>query len=359
MKALLLSGGKGTRLRPITYTSSKQLIPIANKPVLFYGIEQIVRVGIKDVGIIVGDSKKEIKEVVGNGKRWGIKITYIHQKEPLGIAHAVKIAKDYLNNDDFILYLGDNLLHEDLKGFVNDFKKKKLDCKILLTEVKHPELFGVAKFKNKKVVKLVEKPKDPPSHFALCGIYLFNKEIFPIIDKLNPSNRGEYEITEAIQNLIDAKFKVGHSFVTGWWKDTGKLEDLLEANRIILDRNIKNETQSNIKKDTSIQGRVKIGKNCIISNSIIRGPVIIGDNTLIKDCYIGPYTSINNGCSLNGCEVEYSIILENGKLENIRGRVDHSLLGKNVEIKSVKKMSSSISLMVGDNSKIILGGRDD
>ena len=359
MKALLLSGGKGTRLRPITYTSSKQLIPIANKPVLFYGIEQIISAGIKDIGIVVGDAKQEIKSVVGNGKKWNIKITYIYQKEPLGIAHAVKIAKDYLKNDDFVLYLGDNLLHEDLRGFVSDFKRKKLDCKILLTEVEHPELFGVAQFNKKKVIKLIEKPKNPPSNFALCGIYIFNKNIFPIIEKLKPSHRGEYEITEAIQNLMDKKFKVGHSFVTGWWKDTGKLEDLLEANRIILDRDMGGKISCQIPKDTKIQGRVNIGKNSIISGSTIRGPVIIGDNVVIKDCYIGPYTSINNGCSLNGCEIEYSIILENGKLEKIQGRIDHSLLGKNVEIKSVKKMSAYISLMVGDNSKITLGGRND
>ena len=355
MKGLILSGGKGTRLRPLTYTSSKQLIPIANKPIIFYGIEQLVLCGIKDIGIVVGDSKDEIKRIVGNGQKWNVNITYIHQKEPLGIAHAIKVSRDFLEEDDFLLYLGDNLLNDDLRSFIDDFNEKELDEKILLTEVKHPEMFGVVEFKDKKIVRLIEKPKNPPSNLALCGIYIFNKNIHPIIDELKPSHRGEYEITEAIQNLFDKGYKLGYSLVKGWWKDTGKLEDLLAANRIVLDRSLKLNIKLDLDDTVSIEGRVEIGVDCKIHNTLIRGPVIIGNSVEIDSAYIGPYSSIADNCIITHSEIENSIILNDATIRSIKKRIQNSLIGKNASIISHNEKPNAHSFMIGDNSIINLG----
>ena len=235
MKALVLSGGKGTRLRPITHTNAKQLVPIANKPILFYAIESIKEAGIKDIGVVVGDTKEEIKAALGNGSKWGVKITYIEQEAPLGLAHAVKISKGFINGDDFVMFLGDNLIKDGIVSLVDRFRKIRPASQILLARVAHPEQFGVAELKEGKVLKLVEKPENPRSDLALVGVYMFDKSIFEAVENIKPSNRGELEITDAIQYLIDHKFTVHPHIIDGWWKDTGKLEDILEANRIILD----------------------------------------------------------------------------------------------------------------------------
>ncbi len=356
MKGLILSGGKGTRLRPLTYTSSKQLIPVANKPILFYGIEKLIASGVNEIGIVAGDSIDEIRSTVAAAK-WGkARIKFIRQPEPLGIAHAVLCAAKFLGRSPFILYLGDNLLNHDLKGFIREFEEKKLDGKILLTKVEDPRLFGVVEFKKNRIVRLVEKPKDPPSKWALCGVYIFNGRIHDIIRKLKPSKRGEYEITEAIQGLLENGYNLGHSFVDGWWKDTGKLEDLLEANRIILDAENAGDIPRTTKVTASrIEGRTKIGKKCVIRNSVLRGPLVIGDDVKINSAYIGPYSAIANGVTLSHCEVENSIVLEAAEIKDIKKRLTDSLIGKNVSILAVSEKPKNNSFMVGDNSRIVLG----
>ncbi|MBI2251648.1 MAG: glucose-1-phosphate thymidylyltransferase [Armatimonadetes bacterium] len=295
MKGLILSGGKGTRLRPLTHTSAKQLIPIANKPILFYALENLVEAGIKDIGIIVGDTKKEIMEAVGNGKAFNCKITYIEQESPLGLAHAVLTAEDFIKEEPFTMFLGDNFIKGGITDFVKEFYREKPNALILLTEVPNPWDFGVAELKNKTVVKLVEKPKNPKSNLALVGVYIFDSHIFKASKKIKPSFRGELEITDAIQGLIDQGLKVNPHLIKGWWKDTGKLEDILEANRIVLET-IENKIHGNIDNLSQITGKAIIEKGVKIKNSVIRGPVIIGENSRIINSYIGPFTSIYYDC---------------------------------------------------------------
>lgn len=350
MKALVLAGGKGTRLRPITHTSAKQLVPIANKPILFYGFGSIAEAGIKEVGVIVGDTKDEIKAAVGDGTKWGIKVTYIEQKEPLGLAHAVKIAQDFIKDDDFVMYLGDNLLKDGIASIVREFKKNKANAQILLAKVSHPEQFGVAELKGDKVIRLEEKPKKPKSDLALVGVYLFDKNIFKAVNSINPSSRNELEITDAIQYLIDNGFSVNPHVVQGWWKDTGKLEDILEANRLILET-IESSNQGSIDAQSQVEGKVIIEKGAKIVNSSIRGPVIIGANALVSHSYIGPYTSIYYGTAVENSEIEHSIVLENSRICDIR-RLEDSLIGKNVQIKRTDKKPSAYRIMVGDSSSI-------
>ncbi len=309
MKGLVLSGGKGTRLRPITYTSSKQLIPIANKPVLFYVLEDISNAGIKDVGIIVGESSKEIKEAVGNGDKWNINITYIYQEEPLGLAHAVMISKDFLNDSSFVMYLGDNILKEGISAFVNKFSNSKSDAMILLAKVPNPQDFGVAEIKDNKVIRLIEKPKEPPSNYALVGIYLFTPVIFEAVKQLKPSWRNEYEITDAIQYLIEKNYIVEPNFVNSYWKDTGKVEDIIEVNRLILE-DIPFDVKGTIDNKSEISGKVNIGVGSKIISSTVRGPVIIGENTFIKNSFIGPFTSIGDTSQIINSEIENSIMCD-------------------------------------------------
>ncbi|MBN1385129.1 MAG: glucose-1-phosphate thymidylyltransferase [Elusimicrobia bacterium] len=349
MKALVLSGGKGTRLRPITHTSAKQLVPVANKPILFYGLEAISRSGIKDVGIIVGETKNEIKAAVGNGSKFGIKVTYIEQEAPLGLAHAVKISRDFMKNDEFVMYLGDNLIRDGIKTFVDEFKKKKPNAQILLAKVPNPQQFGVAELKGDRVMRLVEKPKQPKSDLALVGVYMFDKNIFEAVNNIKPSWRNELEITDAIQYMVTKKFVVTPHIITGWWKDTGKLEDMLEANRIILDT-LKSENKGTI-KDSEIDEKVVIQKGAQINNSTVRGPVIIGENCKILNSYIGPFTSVYFNTIIENSEIEHSIVLENSKVSDVK-RITDSLIGQNVEVLKSGKKPHAFRIMVGDSSRV-------
>jgi len=350
MKALILSGGRGTRLRPITHTSAKQLLPVANKPILFYGIEAVKKAGIKNVGIVVGETKNEIENAVGRGKKWGINVTYIEQEEPLGLAHAVKISQDFIGNDNFVMYLGDNLIKDGITSLVKEFDKTRPNAQILLARVPHPEQFGVVELKGRKVLRLAEKPKRPKSDLALVGVYMFDKNIFKAVNNIKPSWRNELEITDAIQYLIDHNFTVRPHIITGWWKDTGKLEDILEANRIILD-DLKRQIRGKVDKESELFGKVRIEKGAEVRKSVIRGPAIIGENSRIVNSYIGPFTSVYFKVTIENSEIEHSIILENSKIKDIR-RIEDSLVGQNVEILKSKAKPSAYRIMVGDSSRV-------
>lgn len=352
MKALVLSGGKGSRLRPITHTSAKQLIPIANKPILFYGLEAIAQAGIKEVGIIVGDTAAEIKAAVGDGSAWGFKVTYIPQEAPLGLAHAVKIAKKFIGDSPFLMYLGDNLLKEGLAALVQDFNARKPSAQILVAKVPNPSAFGVVELKGERVVRLVEKPAEPKSDLALVGVYLFDHHVFKAIDKIKPSARGELEITDAIQWLVDHKHKVITKHIEGWWKDTGKLVDLLEANRLIQDT-LKHSVHKDAHVDglSKIEGRVVLEAGVRVIQSVIRGPAVIGPNAQIIKSYVGPYTSIYYDTVIENSEVEHSIILEHARIRNIK-RIQDSLIGQRVEVIKSPVLPEAYRIMVGDSSRI-------
>ncbi|UCC39561.1 MAG: glucose-1-phosphate thymidylyltransferase [Candidatus Aminicenantes bacterium] len=351
MKGLILSGGKGTRLRPLTFTQAKQLVPVANKPVLFYGIEALNEAGIEDIGIIVGDTKDEIKEAVGDGSRWGIRIAYIEQEAPLGLAHAVKISEDFLGKEPFVMYLGDNILKSGIKSLVEEFKEKEPNSLILLTEVPNPQMFGVAELKDGKVVKLVEKPKEPMSNLALVGVYMFDYHVFEAVNAIKPSWRDELEITDAIQYLVDKGYNVHPHLVTGWWKDTGKIEDILEANLLILET-ISSQIDGEVDESSKINGQVILEKGVVVKNSIIRGPAIIGSDTEIIDSYIGPFTSIQKGCKIIRTEIEHSIVLEGSEIQDVGSRIDDSLVGREVKIYKCPPKPSVYRFMVGDKSEI-------
>lgn len=351
MKGLILSGGKGTRLRPLTFTQAKQLVPVANKPVLFYGIEALRDAAIEEIGIVVGDTKEEIKAAVGNGRRWGVKISYIEQEAPLGLAHAVKISEHFLKDEPFVMYLGDNILKSGIKSLVEEFKEKKPNSLILLTEVPNAQMFGVAELKDGKVVRLVEKPKQPKSNLALVGVYMFDYHIFEAVKAIKPSWRNELEITDAIQYLVDEGYEVHPHIVTGWWKDTGKIEDILEANRLILE-SIEGKMEGKVDEDSKINGQVVVEKGAVIKNSIIRGPAIIGKKCKIIDSYIGPFTSIQRECKIIKTELEHSIILERSEILEVGSRIDDSLIGREVKIFKCPPRPSVYRFMVGDKSEI-------
>ena len=351
MKGLILSGGKGTRLRPLTYTSAKQLVPVANKPVLFYGIEAIAEAGIHDIGIVVGDTHAEIRAAVGDGSRWGVCVEYIEQDAPRGLAHAVKISRDYIGDEPFVMYLGDNLLNKGITQFVRDFESQKPAAQILLTRVPDPQMFGVAQLENGKVVRLVEKPKEPIGDLALVGVYMFGPDVFESVNRIKPSFRNELEITDAIQDLIDRGLVVRPYIVDGWWKDTGKLEDMLEANRLILetfDRRIDGAVDA----ESRIEGKVVIEKGAIVERSVIRGPAIIGSGARIVRAYVGPFTSIGNGVEIQDSEIEHSIVLEGSCVRDLANRVIDSLIGKNVRIYREPVKPSAYRFMLGDNSEV-------
>lgn len=357
MKGLILAGGTGTRLRPITHTANKHLIPIANKPTLLYGIEAMREAGINEIGIILGTNDPEaVKNYIEDGSKFGVKVTYIFQGEPKGIAHAVYCAKDFIGNDSFVTYLGDNILRDGIKYLINDFKKSDSDSHISLCSVKNPQRFGVAELdENGKIKKLVEKPKKPKSDLALVGVYIFKPVIFEIIEKLKPSDRGELEITEAIDQLIKRKFDVRSSIINGWWKDTGKPEDILEVNKLILD-NIKSSRKGEIEEGAKIHGRVKIGEKTLIhKGALIKGPVIIGKNCIIgPGTYIGPYTSIGDNTEIYDCEIEDSVIIGDTKIKSKKRIVD-SLIGKNSEIyESSGMMPKGHRFLIGENSRICI-----
>ncbi|RMF26135.1 MAG: glucose-1-phosphate thymidylyltransferase [Cyanobacteria bacterium J083] len=356
MKALILSGGKGTRLRPLTYTGAKQLVPVANKPILWYGIEAIVAAGITEIGIIISpETGEEVKMITGDGDRFGANITYILQDQPLGLAHAVKIAQDFLQDSPFVMYLGDNLIQSQLDKFVDQFKNQQLDALTLLCEVENPSAFGVAKVDEQgKVIELIEKPKNPPSNLALVGVYLFSPEIHRSIARIKPSARGELEITDAIQNLIDSAKKVGAFRLEGWWLDTGKKDDLLEANQIILDDCLESAIYGKIDPKSQINGRVSIGENSQINNCVIRGPVIIGENCHLENCFIGPFTSIADNVTLKDTDIEHSVILAGTTIVDIHQRIVDSLIGKRAKLKAAPKRPKALRLMIGDDSTLEL-----
>jgi len=351
VKGLILSGGRGTRLRPLTYTSAKQLVPVANKPVLFYGIEAIADAGITDIGIVVGDTQAEIRAAVGDGSRWGVKVQYIEQDAPRGLAHAVKISRDYIGDEPFVMYLGDNLLNKGITQFVREFEAQKPAAQILLTHVPDPQMFGVAQLENGKVVRLVEKPKEPIGDLALVGVYMFGPDVFESVNRIKPSFRNELEITDAIQDLIDRGLTVRPHIVEGWWKDTGKLEDMLEANRLILET-FERKIEGQVDAESRVEGKVVIEKGAVIERSVIRGPAIIGRGARIVHAYVGPFTSIGNEVDIKDTEIEHSIVLEGSSLRDLANRVIDSLIGRNVRIWREPVKPSAYRFMLGDNSEV-------
>ena len=352
MKGLILSGGKGTRMRPLTYTSAKQLIPVANKPVLVYGIEAIVAAGIRDIAIIVSpETGGEIRDCIGDGSRYGASIDYIEQDAPRGLAHAVLTAEPFLRDSPFVMYLGDNLLQHGITPLVEEYRSINCNSEILLTRVPNPSQFGVAELDGTKVVKLTEKPLEPKSDLALVGVYMFDEHIFEAAKAIKPSKRGELEITDAIQWLLDNGYSVHPHIVKGWWKDTGKIEDMLEANRTVLDT-FERDVRGTIDADSAIEGKVIIEPGAQIIDSVVRGPSIIGCDARIVHAYVGPYTSIGNKCAVERCEIENSIVLENSSLSHVDGRIEASLIGKNVKIGRTHRKPVAYRFMVGDNSEV-------
>jgi glucose-1-phosphate thymidylyltransferase len=351
MKGLILSGGKGTRLRPLTYTRAKQLVPVANKPVLFYGVEAIVAAGIRKIGVVVGETRDEIREALGDGSRFGAEITYIEQEAPLGLAHAVLISEPFLRGDSFVMYLGDNLIADGITSLVEEYRRIGCNSQILLAKVSNPEQFGVAELADGKIVRLTEKPKEPRSNLALVGVYMFDDSIWEAVRSIRPSPRKELEITDAIQWLIDHGRSVHPHIVSGWWKDTGKVEDMLEANRIILDT-FQASLPEGIDEGSRVEGKVVIESGARVFASTIRGPAIIGAGAEIRSAFVGPYTSIGPGCRVERCEIENSIVLEGSSLERIPGRIADSLIGKNVRIHPGAERPRVHRFLVSDNSEI-------
>jgi glucose-1-phosphate thymidylyltransferase len=355
MKGVILHGGHGTRLRPLTHTGPKQLIPVANKPISQYVLEDLRNSGINDIAIVLGDIMPEkVKSHYGDGSKFGVNITYIYQEKPGGIAQAIDLTKDFVKDKSFVVYLGDNLLKGGISKCVRKFQQKNYDAMLLLCEVGNPQQFGVAEFdKNGNLVRLIEKPKRPPSNYALTGIYFFKPIIFKMIKKLKPSRRGELEITEAMQLMMEAGYKVGHRIVEGWWKDTGTVEDIIEANVLVLDE-LKPKMKGIVDDKSSVQGRVFIGKDAHVRRgALIRGPTMIGENTTIeREVYIGPYTTIGNNAHIKKGELENSIIMDNCIIE-INARIIDSIIGANSQIVTNRKGPKGHKLIVGENSQIV------
>ena len=351
VKALLASGGRGTRLRPITHTQNKHLIPIANKPILHYALEAIAESGIKEVAIVHNGDSLEVPNNIGDGSRWGLKITYIPQERPGGLAQVVQLAEDFVGSEDFVFYLGDNMVVDGIKKFIDHFDRKKCDCLLTLAKVKDPERFGVPEIINGKIVRVEEKPKHPNSDFAVAGIYVYNRHIFEAVKSLKPSARGELEISEAHQYLLDHGYKVDYAEITRWWKDTGKPDDLLEANRLVLEH-MDSRNEGNVDAQSKLSGKVIVGRGARISKSKIRGPVMIGRDCVIEKSSIGPFTSIGDRSEIKGSEIEYSIILEGCKILGVATRVEGSILGYDVEITETRAKPRFHKFIIGDQSKV-------
>ena len=356
MKALILAGGAGTRLRPITHTSAKQLVPVANKPILFYGIEAMVAAGITEIGVIVGDTRNEVMAALGDGSRWGATFTFIPQDEPLGLAHCVLIAADFLGDDDFVMYLGDNLLEQDLGAFVSAFELARVgahppSAQILLKRVPDPHRFGIAELDDAgHVIRLVEKPADPPTDLALVGVYLFDRTILDAVRAIEPSPRGELEITDAIQWLVDQGKLVRQEILTGWWIDTGKLTPLLEANRLLLEK-IEPRLDGSVDEGSVIDGRVVVEAGARVVNSTLRGPLVIGRDTVIENSFIGPFSAIGNGCEVRHSEIEHSVIMDGSRIHDIQ-RLEDSLIGKEAVLSRTQVRPRALRLMVGDHCQV-------
>ncbi len=351
MKALIASGGRGTRLRPITHTQNKHLIPIANKPILYYAIEAAVEAGIKEIGIVHNADSMEVPNYVGDGSRWGVRITYIPQETPGGLAQVVMLAEKFIGGDKFIFYLGDNMVVGGVKRFIDEFERSGCNCFLTLAKVKDPERFGVPEIRDGRIVSVEEKPKKPKSSYAVAGIYLYDKHIFEAVKSLRPSWRGELEISDAHQYLIDKGYKIGYTEITGWWKDTGKPADLLEANRLVLDA-ITSRNEGEVDRLSDVAGKVVIEAGAKILNSKVRGPAIIGKECIIENSYIGPFTSIGDRTEVRNSEVEYSIVLRDCKILSVGIRIEGSILGNDVEIVEANGKPRVHRFMIGDQSRV-------
>jgi glucose-1-phosphate thymidylyltransferase len=356
MKALILSGGKGTRLRPLTYTGAKQLVPVANKPILWYGIESIVAAGIEEIGIIISpETGEEVKAKVGSGDRFGARVTYILQEQPDGLAHAVKVAQPFLGDSPFIMYLGDNLIQDALNQFLAKFIQQQLDALILLRQVKDPRAFGVAEVApDGRLLQLVEKPQQPTSDLALVGIYFFSPTVHQAIANIQPSARGELEITDAIQYLIDQKCDIQATKLSGWWLDTGKKDDLLEANRIILDSYLQSKILGEVDANSQAIGRVELGSGSRLVNCTVRGPVIIGRDCHLENCFIGPYSSVGDRVTLIDTDIDHSVILHGAKVINIHQRIVDSVIGQHAQLTTAPRRPKALRFMIGDDCHIEL-----
>jgi glucose-1-phosphate thymidylyltransferase len=351
MKGLILSGGKGTRLRPLTYTRAKQLIPVANKPVLFRVIEAIRDAGITDIGIVVGHTAEEIKAAVGTGDRWNVKITYIPQEYPLGLAHAVKVSQDFLGDERFVMFLGDNVIEGGISKLIEQFGESDWNSQIVLTPVEHPEQYGVAELNGEgRIVRLIEKPKQPPSDLALVGVYMFDHNIHEAVDNIAPSWRGELEITDAIQWLVERDYRVYPYIHRGWWIDTGKMEDLLEANSLVLEE-LEPKVEGYVDRDSEVDSRVTVQQGAEIINSVVRGPTIIGERTHIVNSYVGPFTSIYHDVTIENSEIERSIVLESSVIRDIPARIQDSLIGRDVTLVRSPIKPKAYKLNLGDHSQ--------
>ncbi len=352
MKALITAGGRGTRLRPITHTQNKHHIPIANKPILHYALEAVREAGITEVGIVINAGTSDVQEAIGEGDHWGLRITYIPQEAPLGLAHVVKIAQDFIGEDDFVFYLGDNIVVGGITRFIEEFQASDSNCHLVLARVKDPERFGVPEIKDNRIVRIEEKPRVPRSNYAVSGIYLYDSNIFEAVNHITASKRGELEISDAHQYLLDQELHLTYSEITGWWKDTGKPMDLLEANRLVLDSLESNYVDQSIDRNSTLLGRADIAQNARIVNSNIRGPVIIGNNCHIENAYIGPYTSIYDRTTIRNSEVEYSIILDECRIENVDLRIESSLLGREAEIVRATPKPATHRFIIGNQSRV-------
>lgn len=356
MKGLVLSGGKGTRLYPLTYTSAKQLIPVANKPVLVRVIEAIRDAGIADIGIIVGDTAEEIKRAIGRGGEWGVNITYIQQESPLGLAHAVKISKDFLGDERFVMFLGDNVIQGGISPLIAQFAESEHNCQIVLTRVDVPEQYGVAELDDRgRIVRLIEKPKEPPSDLALVGIYMFDHHVFEAVESIAPSWRGELEITDAIQWLVEHGYAVYPYVHRGWWIDTGAPGDMLEANSLVLEE-LSPHIQGYVDRDSEVDSRVTVEQGVEIINSVIRGPAIIGEETRVVNAYVGPFTSIYHHCLIENAEISRSIVLEHSQIRNLDHRIEDSLIGRHVVIHRSPIRPRAYKFTIGDHSLLGLLG---
>ena len=351
MKALITAGGKGTRLRPLTHTQNKHLLRIANKPILHYALEKMAEAGIVEVGILTNQEGEEVKEALGNGDRWGLKITYIPQEAPLGLAHVVKISQDFIGDESFIFYLGDNMVVGGLEKFIEAFEREGSNCHLTLSKVKDPERFGVPELKDNRIISIEEKPSNPKSEFAVTGIYIYDSTIFEAVNNIKPSARGELEISDAHQYLLDHGYSISYSEITGWWKDTGKPEDVLEANRLLLEHATAKQV-GDIDDKSYVTGNVVVEEGAKLINSVVRGPVVIGKNTVIENSFIGPFTSIGDDCTIRNSEVEFSIVMNDVQVLDVNVRIEGSLLGTSARVVSSPGRPRSNRFMVGDQSLI-------
>jgi len=355
LKGLVLSGGRGTRLRPLTHTAAKQLVPVGNRPILFHVLDNLKSASVNEVGMIISpETGNAVREAVGSGESWGMRVEYVVQSEPLGLAHAVKVARPYLGSDAFVMYLGDNLIGSGISDYRGRFERSGAQASILLKEVENPSSFGIAEVDNQqRVVRLEEKPKEPKSNLALVGIYFFSPAIHEAISRISPSWRGELEITDAIQNLLDAGGEVLSDRIDSWWLDTGKKDDLLTANTVVLDEWVTRRIEGEVDAQSQVTGRVQLGRGSRVINSTVRGPIVVGENVLVENSFIGPFTSIGSGCRIVSSVLEHCVLLENARIEQV-DRLEDSLIGKNSVVLKDNKVHQAYRLMIGDDSEVLL-----